>query len=166
MRPEPTVCVRPECMLTLLARTHPTDWLGNSRSTTKCGHEWPPPPPPPPSTSAGACPDGLSAAPGATGAGQQQVNNESQYARWRVETSQGASQHEIYSRLVLDKAEPSGSGVYECEVVSSAAAPADNELAGLQLEAGGAYQRLGQTPTSSAPGDKLRRLFGLLVNGK
>lgn len=68
-----------------------------------------------------------------------------------METSTGSSQHEIHSRLLLDKADANQVGLFECEVVAA------GEL---------------ELPTNehassiSTAGDKLRRLFGLLVNGK
>jgi len=77
--------------------------------------------------------------------------------RWRVETSAGLSQHETYSRLVVDKAEVNNGGLYECEAV-----------AGAEPSAGGLLQHssLDHQGGAGGGGDKLRRFFGLLVNGK
>lgn len=82
--------------------------------------------------------------------------------RWRIESSPGTSQHETYSRLIFDLIQPSGSGLYECEVSSQLASDsgAASSLDGFQRP---------QTSTSavgSSSGDKLHRLFGLVVNGK
>lgn len=88
--------------------------------------------------------------------------------RWRVETSAGATQHEIVSRLVLDRAEAQHNGVYECEV----AALEPNEQLALLVAAGSSgfhgHQQLQQANSNggNANGDKLRRLFGLVVNGE
>lgn len=85
------------------------------------------------------------------------VHNETH--KWRVETSSsgvGSGQYEIVSRLIMDKAEPSSAGLYECEVSANMPDSA-NEL-GLHSSSGG--------NSNTGVGDRLRRLFGLLVNGK
>lgn len=90
--------------------------------------------------------------------------------RWRIEANSGANQHETYSRLVLERLEPSGSGLYECEVTSGS-----SDGPGAASEVGQFGSSLGNNlhhqPDSghqqqAAGIDKLRRLFGLLVNGK
>lgn len=83
-------------------------------------------------------------------------------SRWRLETSAGSAQHEIYSRLSLDKAEPGHSGLYECEVAAleqANSAGAGNAHLPDNLAAGNQAHLV-------LSGDKLRRVFGLLVNGK
>lgn len=120
----------------------------------------------------------------ATGAQQQH----SQF-KWRVETSTssagstGENPHEIYSRLILDRLEPGAAGFYECDVSSvsgvfAGAGYTSEQLAGTspgQAHGGGqdglsppphlSSNQL-QTQASGGAGEKLRRLFGLLVNGK
>lgn len=100
------------------------------------------------------------------GAPDSATNNETTMARWRLETSAGTAQHEIYSRLILDKAEPGHSGLYECEV---AALEQANSISGVHLDSltanvGGAGGNVNAHLVLS--GDRLRRVFGLLVNGK
>jgi len=73
--------------------------------------------------------------------------------RWRVETSAGLSQHETHSKLEVDKAEANNGCLYECQAV-----------AGAEPSAGGLLQHSSQKHQSG--GDKLRRLYGLLANGK
>ena len=88
-----------------------------------------------------------------------------QQLRWRIETNSGSSsgspmqQREIYSRLVIDRVEPGASGLFEC-VISSG--PQESQLDSLSALNG----HLGQRPPSSGPDDRLRKLFGLFVNGK
>lgn len=68
-----------------------------------------------------------------------------------METSVGASNsHEIYSRLVLDRADLNAVAIYECE------ATAGNPLNDASREVG----------ASMLNNERLRRLFGVLVNGK
>lgn len=66
-------------------------------------------------------------------------------ARWRVESGPGADPHELHSRLVLDRAEAASNGLYECEATALEGATNGE-------------------PAHQA--DRLRRLFGLVVNGK
>lgn len=118
--------------------------------------------------------------------GQQQVDSiihgndtAASGGRWRIETSTGGgggsggnlnsnSQLETYSRLLLDRADPINNGIYECEVVTGGADPASGNL----LADHGHPQRGGGGIASSLPvtpiggGEQLRRLFGLVVNGK
>lgn len=88
-------------------------------------------------------------------------------ARWHLETSAGSAPHEIYSRLVLNKAEPGHSGLYECEV---AALEQANLISGAHLDSLTANNGGSGGSNVNAhlvlSGDKLRRVFGLLVNGK
>lgn len=103
----------------------------------------------------------IGAAPGADSRGQHQqqqhpdlvtASGRNETLRWRVESSAGASPLETYSRLLLDKADPHYNGLYECEVIASGAdlaAPLDHGH-----------------PQRAPVGEQLRRLFGLLVNGK
>lgn len=80
-----------------------------------------------------------------------------QVASWRVETSAGSGEHEIRSRLLLDKASPSQAGLYECQVsVSDSDAASQQDLQPISLR-----QR-----THHSSDDKLHRIFGLAVNGK
>lgn len=76
--------------------------------------------------------------------------------QWRVEINSGVSQHEIHSRLVLDKVDANQMGLYECEVATIEPL----SLASVALAAAGHQQQQVNT------GDKLRKLFGLIVNGK
>lgn len=82
-----------------------------------------------------------------------------------METSFGpVGQHEIYSRLVLDKADAlAADGIYECEA-SSTIAPGG----GID-QSTGVPAREQSSSGSSVPSmsvERLRRLFGLIVNGK
>lgn len=92
--------------------------------------------------------------------------------RWRIETiSGGASQLEIYSRLVLDRADPNYNGLYECEVTASDATATNSLDHGHPQRAGGsgAGSQLAssvQQASQLASNEQLRRLFGLSVNGK
>ena len=74
-----------------------------------------------------------------------------------METSPGAVQHELHSRLILDKADTNHDGLYECEVT-----PVEVVASSIMTEHGHHQQ---QTMVNHY-GDKLRKLFGLLVNGK
>lgn len=70
-------------------------------------------------------------------------------SRWRVE-SQMSESLESRSRLYMDKIDPSQSGLYACEADSSQTSATNTPIL---LEA------------QTSP-DKLRRLFGLIVNGE
>ena len=89
------------------------------------------------------------------------LTDDNETMRWRVETSGGSSQHEIHSRLLLDRADSNQHGLFECEVVAASSQTGS---------AGGTSGDLNGEPANEqqavAAGDKLRRLFGLLVNGK
>ena len=76
--------------------------------------------------------------------------------RWRIE-AHSSGQHELSSRLILDRAEPNISGLYECEASSSST--------GLESGHSGQIDRI-TLREQQTPADRLRRLFGVLVNGK
>lgn len=87
--------------------------------------------------------------------------------RLRIETSQGNAPYESYSRLIIDKADLAHNGLYECEVtadqsVIGGSMSSDQHQAMLLLQ----QQPQSGASVANASGDKLRRLFGLLVNGK
>lgn len=102
----------------------------------------------------------LAANRGVVGGNPAEAKNETM-SRWRLETSAGSAQHEIYSRLSLDKADPGHNGLYECEVAALEQANSAGGSAHLpdNLAAGNQAHLV-------LSGDKLRRVFGLLVNGK
>lgn len=81
--------------------------------------------------------------------------------QWRIET-QAQGQHELYSRLILDRADANNNGLYECEASS---APASAGIAG-GGEIGMQQQQQKPMISREQPADRLRRLFGVLVNGK
>lgn len=86
--------------------------------------------------------------------------------RWRVESSVAMlAQHEIHSRLILDKAEPASNGIYECEAQALEPTSAGN-TGELQLQSVQSANSASRQQQQLASGDKLQRFFGLLVNGK
>lgn len=83
--------------------------------------------------------------------------------RWRIEMNSGQStsngqQHEIYSRLILDRLDPGASGLFECEVFTLS----DQQYINKHMDVGTIVAHGERLSTS----DRLRRYFGLFVNGK
>lgn len=100
--------------------------------------------------------------------------------RWRVESSVGLAQHEIRSRLILDKADAGSQAIYECEASalepqqqqqqqhqsSSSSSSSSTSGAALNSALSSLSHASGELAKQQLTGDKLRRFFGLLVNGK
>lgn len=104
---------------------------------------------------------------------QVMLNDSSSHShslRWRIETNSGSGgsqqQQEIYSRLILDHLDPSANGLFECEVASLLATSQASQTSDHQSDQTnlGFNQRL--SPHSALPGDRLKKYFGLFVNGK
>lgn len=77
------------------------------------------------------------------------------------------AQHELYSRLILDKADVNHNGIYECEVVAAEPIAYSTNLAGSISNVHQQHQQQEQVVgNSQIIGDRLQKLFGLVINGK
>lgn len=90
-------------------------------------------------------------------------SNNNETKGWRIETmisgGGAGAQHELYSRLVLDKAEVNHNGIYECEVVAAEPIVHSTNL-------GGSIVSSHNNRDTQILGDRLQKLFGLVINGK
>lgn len=86
--------------------------------------------------------------------------------RWRVETVSGGSadQLETRSRLSIDRLDANSNGLYECEADTATGGYHQSGSLGGQLGADQSGQA--QQPGGGGGGERLRKLFGLIVNGK
>lgn len=81
------------------------------------------------------------------------------------------AQHELYSRLVLDKAEVNHNGIYECEVVAAEPIVHPTNLGGSIISShnnniNNQEQAVHNFGNTQILGDRLQKLFGLVINGK
>ena len=76
-----------------------------------------------------------------------------------------SEQHELYSRLSLERLEPSASGLYECEVLATGEQQPQQQQQQL-LSSHLQLDSRAPPPPANSGADRLRRLFGLHVQGK